>query len=188
MLCVKVDISQVCSSKEQKINHDFIPTALSIGLVQLGYIKEIKAPQSIPYTERLLFLAGSIEMGAAENWQDRVVKELKDTKWTLLNPRRENWDSSWVQRIKNEQFAEQVGWELSGMEAAEKILMYFDPNTKSPITLLELGLNAREFGKLMICCPDGFWRKGNVEMVCSRYKIPLATNLEKFIGQLQTDL
>jgi len=156
-------------------------------LVELRYIKEIKAPQSIPYKERLLFLAGSIEMGAAENWQDRVARELKNSEWTLLNPRRHDWDSSWVQSIKNEQFAEQVGWELSGMESAEKILMYFDPNTKSPITLLELGLNAREFGKLMVCCPDGFCRKGNVEMVCSRYKIPLATNLDRFINELKDD-
>jgi hypothetical protein len=85
---------------------------------------------------------------------------LKDTNWTLLNPRREDWDSSWVQSIENEQFAEQVDWELSAMEAAEKILMYFDPNTKSPATLLELGLNAREFGKLKVCCPDAFGGRG----------------------------
>jgi hypothetical protein len=29
-------------------------------------------------------------------------------------------------------------------EMAHIIIMYFDPNTKSPISLLELGLNARE--------------------------------------------
>ena len=48
--------------------------------------------------------------------------------------------------------------------------MYFDPKTKSPISLLELGLFAKS-GKLVVCCPDGFWKKGNVDIVCQRYKV-----------------
>jgi hypothetical protein len=43
--------------------------------------------------------------------------------------------------------------ELSAMEMAHIIIMYFDPNTKSPISLLELGLNARE-QKLVVLCPE----------------------------------
>ena len=35
---------------------------------------------------------------------------------------------------------------------------------RAPITLLELGLFARS-GKLIVCCPDGYWRKGNIEVV-----------------------
>jgi hypothetical protein len=49
--------------------------------------------------------------------------------------------------------------------------MYFDPNTKSPISLLELGLFAQS-KKLIVCCPRGFWRKGNVDITCDRYGIP----------------
>jgi hypothetical protein len=48
--------------------------------------------------------------------------------------------------------------ELSAMEMAHIIIMYFDPNTKSPISLLELGLNARE-QKLVVLCPEGYWKK-----------------------------
>ena len=48
--------------------------------------------------------------------------------------------------------------------------MYFDPNTKSPVSLLELGLYAHT-GKLRVCCPDGFWRKGNVDVICARFGI-----------------
>jgi hypothetical protein len=55
--------------------------------------------------------------------------------------------------------------------------MYFDPSTKSPISLLELGLFARS-GKIKVICPDGFWRKGNVEVVCNYYNIPFYNNLK----------
>jgi hypothetical protein len=27
-------------------------------------------------------------------------------------------------------------------------------------------------GKLLVCCPPGYWRKGNVDVVCARYSIP----------------
>jgi hypothetical protein len=30
----------------------------------------------------------------------------------VLNPRREDWDSSWIQSIDNPQFREQVEWEI----------------------------------------------------------------------------
>lgn len=69
------------------------------------------------------------------------------------------------------------------MERATWIAMYFAPGTKSPISLLELGLFARS-GKLIVCCPDGFWRKGNVEIVCAKYNIVLFLSLDELIGQL----
>ena len=133
-------------------------------------MKVIKAPEKYVLDKPSLFLAGSIEMGAAENWQDRVAQAFGDTDLILLNPRRDNWDSTWEQRMSNPQFKEQVDWELDALEQVTGIIMYFDPNTKSPISLLELGLFANR-NKLIVCCPDGFWRKGNVEIVCARFDI-----------------
>jgi hypothetical protein len=124
-----------------------------------------------------VFLAGSIEMGVAENWQDRVGKFFEDLGYDVFNPRREEWDSSWEQKFENPQFYQQVNWELNALESADLIIMYFDPSTKSPISLLELGLFARS-GKLRVVCPDGFWRKGNVEITCNYYNIPLHNNLD----------
>jgi hypothetical protein len=152
--------------------------------------KELKAPDFSIYTSPFkvsnsikIFLAGSIEMGNAVDWQTKVVKELNDFTKDLifLNPRRDSWDSSWVQSIENEQFYEQVTWELDALDKSDYIFMYFDPNTKSPISLLELGLYAST-GKLIVACPDGFWRKGNVEVVCERFDIPLLNNLEDLIS------
>jgi len=145
---------------------------------------EVKAPE-YPVMTRILrksiFLAGSIEMGTAENWQERIVKELEDVNQLVIyNPRRDDWDSSWEQKIGNEQFNEQVVWELKHMEKATVIPMYFSPGTKSPITLLELGLFA-DSGKVIVCCPDGFWRKGNVDIVCRDFNVEQVDTIEGLI-------
>ena len=143
----------------------------------------LKPPTPITFapSERSVFLAGSIEMGRAEPWQTAAEQALMDLSVTILNPRREEWDNSWEQSITNPQFREQIEWELSAQEQATIIAMYFDPATQAPITLLELGLFARS-NKLVVCCPEGFWRRGNVQVVCSRYEVPL---LEGFDDLLQ---
>jgi len=129
----------------------------------------IKAPKPLKNIEgKTIFLAGSIEMGTAENWQQKTEKLLRDFDCTILNPRRDDWDSTWEQSIHNKQFREQVEWELDALENADLIAMYFDPNAKSPITLLELGLFIGSTD-MIVCCPDGYWRKGNVDIVCDRY-------------------
>lgn len=145
-------------------------------------MKIIKAPDTIfmiPF-EKAVFLAGSIEMGKAENWQQKVERKLSKCDGVIFNPRRDDWDSSWIQSIDNPQFREQVEWELIAMESADIIAMYFDPKTKSPISLLELGLFART-KKLIVCCPEGFWRKGNVDIVCQKYKIQQVNSLDGLI-------
>ena len=153
----------------------------------------IKAPQALPPHKRIVprsvFLAGSIEMGAAEDWQEIVTEAARKkygnrkSEHFIFNPRREEWDSSWKQTIDSPKFYEQVSWELTALDCAQRIFMYYDPTSKSPISLLELGLHAR--GKrLIVCCPDGYWRKGNVEIVCSKYKIDLYNDLEEAMNCL----
>lgn len=140
----------------------------------------IKAPNPLPLIRvngvvpRSVFLAGSIEMGAAVDWQTSIGEKFDKGEYTVFNPRRDEWNSSWVQERKNPQFFEQVTWELAALEMASCIFLYFDPNTKSPISLLELGIFAHS-KKLLVGCPDGFYRKGNVEIVCERYGIPFFT-------------
>lgn len=147
-------------------------------------MKVIKAPNAIPLRPRpQIFLAGSIEMGVAENWQDKITNALSDLDVVVLNPRRDDWDSSWKQTIDDPQFKEQVEWELNALrDDADIIVMYFDPSTKSPISLLELGLFANS-GRMIVCCPEGFWRKGNVDIVCKRYKVQTVKNLEQLIKE-----
>ena len=67
---------------------------------------------------------------------------------------------------------------MDGQNMANLILMYLDPQTKAPISLMELGLSAHK-RKLIVCCPDGFWRKGYVDIVCERYGIAQVDTLDE---------
>lgn len=135
---------------------------------------------------RAIFLAGSIEMGIAEDWQTRVENYFKEypNDTVILNPRRDAWDSSWSQDSLSPQFYQQVNWELNALEKADMIIMYFSPDTKSPISLLEFGKFA-DSGKMLVCCPTGFWKKGNVDIVCERYGIPNYETLDELLKDIQ---
>src|SRR5947207_12517647 len=75
-----------------------------------GAVREVKAP-SPPGLQRRVFLAGSIEMGEAEQWQKRIVAALSGAgDLVILNPRRDDWDGSWEQRADDPRFSEQVNW------------------------------------------------------------------------------
>ena len=69
-------------------------------------MERIKAPekwQKEAYEKgqkRYLFIAGSIEMGKASEWQNELCEMLADLeKLVVLDPRRDNWDSSWEQTV-----------------------------------------------------------------------------------------
>ena len=134
----------------------------------------------VPKGYKKIFLAGSIEMGKAEDWQQKVITAVSDFEKVIYNPRRENWDSTWAQTIENPKFKEQVRWELESLENSDLIVMNFTPDTMSPISLMEFGLYARS-GKMVVYCPEGFWRKGNVDVVCEMYNIPQVEKFEELI-------
>jgi hypothetical protein len=152
---------------------------------------EVKAPNQYQhYSGMKIFLAGSIEMGSAETWQDKIIDRFKDYDDIIfLNPRRDDWDSSWEQTVKNPHFFEQVNWETEALHSSDLVVFYFDPNTKSPITLLELGMMA-EFKSqdVICCCPDGFWRQGNVEYICDKFGIPMTRTKEEFESLIEERL
>ena len=108
---------------------------------------------------RRVFLAGTIDMGNSENWQEEVIKLfngplLKEMGFTIYNPRR-------IEGLKSEDQEEQIQWELNHLDKADTILMNLLPSSKSPISLLEFGLYAKS-GKLVVVCPKEFYRYSNV--------------------------
>jgi nucleoside 2-deoxyribosyltransferase len=138
-------------------------------------ITVIESPNPIPNECKQhpkIFLAGSIEMGSAENWQFKIIEDFKKSNLphdlVILNPRRKDWDSSWKQDINNPQFNEQVNWELDMIEESDLVIFNFDPNTKSPITLMELGFVIGSGKCGVVLCPEGFWRRGNVDIITRR--------------------
>ena len=145
-------------------------------------MKSIKPPTKIPekIDKKSFFLAGSIDQGKAVDWQTKVEQELKDEDIIIFNPRRDDWDSSWLEDINNKQFNEQVNWELNAMNKCHWILFYFSPESKAPITLLELGIHCHDFN-VVVCCPKGYWKKGNVDIVCENYNVKQVDSLEELI-------
>jgi hypothetical protein len=152
---------------------------------------EVKAPNRSGWDAPCsVFLGGSIEMGKASDWQDKLKNDLAQYNVVLFNPRREYWDSSMVQSISNPEFNEQVSWELEHIELADLVVFYFDPLTQSPVTLMEVGLCAG-LGKasdVIVCCPDGYFRKGNLEIVCSRYGMPILETYNSLVETLHQRL
>lgn len=145
----------------------------------------VKKPPEVPVTDRYsIFLAGSIEMGTAENWQEKVMSHFDDVLVTIFNPRRDDFDSNADQSIDNDYFRGQVLWELAALDRADLVIMYFSPETKSPITLLELGMiSQRKPDKLIVCCPKGYWRKGNVDIVCRYQGVKQVETLDELIKE-----
>ena len=138
-----------------------------------------------------LFLAGSIEQDRAPNWQAAGIRfftnnvDLKNL--VIVNPRRASWDPTLEQTIANPIFKGQVVFELERLERADAVVMWLEPGTLSPISLLELGLlcgwsSSGNLNKLVVGCPQGFWRKGNVDVVCERYKVKVVDTLDEMFA------
>lgn len=163
------------------------------------------APDNIALRDRdkkSIFLGGTIDMGNSHDWQSDMIKKLsipkkvvgfntsdvepEELNFNIFNPRRANWDSSWEQDISNPQFFQQVEWELGAMDKANYIIMYLKAGSQSPISMLELGLHAMS-GKLLVCCESGFWRKGNIDIVCSGYNIMQFNTLDDIVNYLKKD-
>ncbi len=151
---------------------------------------EYKSPNLETYRDNCVsvFLAGSIEMGAASPWHDEVIEYLKTSVYRnvdVFNPRRTDWDDSWKQTSKDKNFKEQVNWEIDHIDSSEFIFFNIENDTKSPITLLELGYVCKNKNKtIVVCCGDKFWRRGNVEVMCERNNIMLFDDFSKALGFL----
>lgn len=148
----------------------------------------VKPPQivKIDYSKINVFTAGTIDQDNSEDWQTKLCEPFIDNEDIILfNPRRENWDSSWANVKSDENFYGQVNWELSYLDYVDIIVFVFLPGSKSPITLLELGLYANS-GKCIVYCPDGFWRKGNVDIVCEKYGIRQVDSIEEIIKYISS--
>lgn len=145
-----------------------------------------RSPDNIALRDRKrksIFLAGSIEMGVAEDWQTPLEKTFNDNGYDVFNPRRLDWDFTWEQKFNNPPFFQQVTWELTALEQSDYIIMYFDPKTNSIISMMELGAH-KDSGKIYVVCPDGYCRKGNVEIFCWYYNIPFYNNINTLLLDL----
>ena len=125
-----------------------------------------------------VFLAGTIDNGDSLNWQDKVIIELINlgVSCEVFNPRREHWNPN----PTKEEMERQIKWEQNHLDSADIIAMVLLDDSKSPISLLELGLYART-KKLIVFCTPSFYRFDNVRLTCEKYNIELVQELHPLV-------
>ena len=129
---------------------------------------------------KTVFLAGTIDNGDSFNWQEGIINRCQDLDIVFYNPRRKKWPSVTV----TSQIEYQIKWEQEHLDNADLIIMCLLDNSRSPISLLELGLYAQS-GKIIVFCNPEFYRYDNVRLTCEKYNIPLykvdLDNMKKII-------
>jgi hypothetical protein len=94
--------------------------------------KVVQCPANSTYGDRGVFLAGGIT--ECPDWQAEMIQLLSASRFTLVNPRRENFDI-----LNPNMTIEQIQWEHDELSYATAILFWFPKETLCPITLYELG-------------------------------------------------
>ena len=140
--------------------------------------EEITNQGTCKFGSKSVFLAGTIDNGDSLNWQDKVIIELINlgVSCEIYNPRREHWNSN----TTKEELEKQIKWEQDHLDRANIIVMVLLDDSKSPISLLELGLYANT-NKLIVFCTPNFYRWDNVRLTCEKYNIELVQNLNPLI-------
>ena len=143
------------------------------------------APHENVHAQKLpvsIFLAGSIEMGKAPEWQKEIISTLANHPFAIYNPRRGpefKWEAG-----NDALFKEQVDWEHKHLSESSIIAMFISGETKAPISLMEMGMFATS-GRLIVACEKNFWRLGNVQWVCRYYGITLVHTLGDLVVEVE---
>jgi hypothetical protein len=127
-----------------------------------------------------VFLAGSIDMGSARDWQTDLINRFHDHEdLSFYNPRRPEGFAG-KQSLENDMFVEQVNWEIDNLRTADIVVMYITASSQAPISLLEFGycMGHDKIKNIVVAVEPGYWRRGNIEVMCNRYSIPLFEDLD----------
>jgi hypothetical protein len=142
----------------------------------------ITAPERKPIINQSIFLAGTIDDGKSEDWQSKLIEEFSEYNITILNPRRNNWGD-----LSDNELRKQITWELDHLEKADIIFMYIIGTSKSPISLLEMGIHIKD-SKLIVVCEPEFYRYENVKITCEYYNAELYDSLGLGIDALLSNI
>ena len=106
---------------------------------------------------------------------------LKDSDWTIINPRRANFDLDNVQLLEP-----QIEWEHQRLLQASAILFWFPAQTLCPITLYELGAWSMTNKPLFVGTHREYQRKYDVEIQTRlvRPEIKIQDSLVKLVLQI----
>lgn len=139
--------------------------------------EEVTNKEENKLKSKSVFLAGTIDNGNSLNWQDKTINKLIKLgvkNLEIYNPRRKHWNST------QEEMEYQIKWEQDHLDKADVIVMVLLDDSKSPISLLELGLYAKT-NKMIVFCTPKFYRFDNIRLTCQKYKIELVQDIHPSI-------
>ena len=177
----RADATSTCSLSSRsysflqtKLKNTFSSLRMAQARNQMIYAPSDEAPRGV----KTVFLAGTTSKVDKSDWRETLSTSLSDVPVTIYNPYRADWDSSWREDISFAPYRKQVEWELDKQEQADIVVVYFHPATQAPISLLEFGLCARLPGKAIVVCPEGYWKRGNVQIVCKKFGVEMLDNVD----------
>ncbi|KAI0103361.1 hypothetical protein GGR51DRAFT_561789 [Nemania sp. FL0031] len=148
-------------------------------MISTGKSQVINAPsEEAPNGAKSVFLAGTTTSVDNVDWRQKLSDVLRNHPITIFNPNRPDWDSTWREDVDFKPYREQVEWGLKKQEEADLVIVYFHPATLAPISLLEFGLSARIPGKVVAIAPQGYAKRGNVQLVCEKYGIDFLQDMD----------
>lgn len=147
---------------------------------QVIYAPSEERPRGV----KSVFLAGTTSKVDTADWRETFSSSLSKHPITIYNPYRADWDSAWREDVNFAPYREQVLWELDKQAKADLVVVYFHPATQAPVSLLEFGLSAEVPGKVIAVCPEGYWKRGNVQIVSQKFGVELLDDIEKLEGAI----
>lgn len=123
-----------------------------------------------------IFLSGTDDTECSPNWHDWVAQWLQNLPVTVFNPRGNGFNPKSSKYTRNLL----VDWEMDYINVADLIILYFYPGTLSTTSLLMLALYIGSKKSIVVCCPNGYWKKKAVQVLCQRGSIALFETSEEF--------
>ena len=78
------------------------------------------------------------------------------------------------------------------MDDAELVFVYFASEGLSAVSMFEFGHCVAKVrngtGRMLVCCEDGYARRGNVQIVCARHGIKLLETMENVVEEIASIL
>lgn len=130
--------------------------------------------------KKYYFLAGSMDFNESNSWRQKIMQEMKHLVHFLDPTRIEHNDFS------DSQMKEHIEWELDALNISDKIILNFKEDSKSPISLLELGMYVKS-SKLVVVCPSKFYQRRYINVLCNKYNTPFFDSFDEAIEYLKKE-
>ncbi len=121
--------------------------------------------------QRSIFLAGSMDHKQEGSWREEIIAEFGTN--DIFDPTNTHHDE-----LNTEQMKHHIVWELGALQQSDLILLNFLKESKSPISLVELGMYVTS-NKLIFICPKEFYKSDYVHTLCNKYNTPIFNTLNE---------